>query len=200
MRTSTRSARRAPTAVTSPLWSTRSSFAWSSIGMSPISSRKSVPPAASRKRPGRDSIAPVKAPRSWPNSSLSSSSRGIAAALTATKGPAARPLAAWMRARDQLLAGAALAGDEHRHVAARHAADRLEELEQRGARARPAARPPRCGPRPRAAGRAPRARARASAAPSPPAPAPPRCRTASPGSRARRASSPRPRSRTCSAR
>jgi len=33
-------------------------------------------------------------------------------------------------ARDQLLAGAALAGDQHRHVAARHAADGLEGVEQ----------------------------------------------------------------------
>ena len=32
--------------------------------------------------------APVKAPRSWPNSSLSSSSRGIAAQLTLTNAPA----------------------------------------------------------------------------------------------------------------
>ena len=130
MRTSTRSVRREPTAVTSPLWSVRSSFACSSVGMSPISSRKSVPPEASRKRPGRASIAPVKAPRSWPNSSLSSRSRGIAAELTATKGPALRALAACSAARDQLLAGAALAGHQHRHVAARHAPDGLEGLEQ----------------------------------------------------------------------
>ncbi len=96
MRTSTISALRPPTGVTSPDCSTRSSFACRSSGMSPISSRKSVPPLASRKRPAREFVAPVKAPRSWPKSSLSSSSRGIAAALTATKGPSARGLAAWM--------------------------------------------------------------------------------------------------------
>jgi hypothetical protein len=38
----------------------------------------------------------VKAPRSCPNSSLSSSSPGIAAELRATKGSAARALALWM--------------------------------------------------------------------------------------------------------
>ena len=35
-------------------------------------------------------MAPVKAPRSWPNSSLSISSRGIAAMLMATNGPLRR--------------------------------------------------------------------------------------------------------------
>ena len=35
-------------------------------------------------------VAPVKAPFSWPNSSLSISSRGIAAMLIATNGPARR--------------------------------------------------------------------------------------------------------------
>ena len=64
--------------------------------MSPISSRNSVPPAASRKRPLRVCTAPVNAPRSWPKSSLSSSSRGMAAVLMATKGPSARGPALWI--------------------------------------------------------------------------------------------------------
>ncbi len=55
--------------------------------MSPISSRNSVPPSACSKRPRRSVCAPVKAPRSWPNSSLSSRSFGIAAVLMATNGP-----------------------------------------------------------------------------------------------------------------
>jgi len=58
--------------------------------MSPISSRNSVPPSACSKRPRRMVCAPVKAPRSWPNSSLSSRSLGMAAVLMATKGPPAR--------------------------------------------------------------------------------------------------------------
>ena len=58
--------------------------------MSPISSRNSVPPSACSKRPRRDACAPVKAPRSWPKSSDSSRSFGIAAVLIATNGPAAR--------------------------------------------------------------------------------------------------------------
>ena len=55
--------------------------------MSPISSRNSVPPSACSKRPRRIVCAPVNAPRSWPNSSLSSRSFGIAAVLIATNAP-----------------------------------------------------------------------------------------------------------------
>ena len=49
--------------------STRSRRVCRSNGMSPISSRNSVPPSACSKRPRRIVCAPVKAPRSWPNSS-----------------------------------------------------------------------------------------------------------------------------------
>ncbi len=52
---------------------------------SPISSRKSVPLSACSKRPMRRVSAPVKAPFSWPKSSLSSSVSGMAAQLTVTK-------------------------------------------------------------------------------------------------------------------
>ena len=55
--------------------------------MSPISSRKRVPPCACSKRPRWRPCAPVNAPRSWPNSSDSSSSGGTAGVLTAMKGP-----------------------------------------------------------------------------------------------------------------
>ena len=58
--------------------------------MSPISSRNSVPPSACSKRPRRMVCAPVKAPRSWPNNSLSSKSLGMAAVLIATNGPLVR--------------------------------------------------------------------------------------------------------------
>ena len=52
--------------------STRSSLTCISGGRSPTSSRSSVPPPAASKRPVRLRSAPVKAPFSWPNSSLSS--------------------------------------------------------------------------------------------------------------------------------
>ena len=60
--------------------------------MSPTSSRKIVPPSARSKAPARSSTAPVKAPRSWPNSSLSIMPSGRAAQFTATKGPSLRGL------------------------------------------------------------------------------------------------------------
>ncbi len=64
--------------------------------MSPISSRKSVPPAASSKRPRRAPVAPVKLPRAWPKSSDSSIPSAIAPQSTAMNGPALCADAAWM--------------------------------------------------------------------------------------------------------
>ena len=61
-----------------------------------ISSRNSVPPAAISNLPGLLCCAPVKAPFSYPNSSLSTSVSGIAPQSTGTKGPSARRLALWM--------------------------------------------------------------------------------------------------------
>ena len=55
--------------------------------ISAISSRKSVPSWANSKQPSRRSRAPVNAPFSWPNISLSSKVSGMAEQLTATKGP-----------------------------------------------------------------------------------------------------------------
>jgi hypothetical protein len=55
-------------------------------GMSPSSSRKSVPPSASSNLPRR-AATPVATPPSIPNSSLSSSDSGSAAQLSATSGP-----------------------------------------------------------------------------------------------------------------
>src|SRR5580698_8234628 len=64
--------------------------------MSPISSRKSVPPSAIWNRPLVCAHAPVKAPLSWPNSSLSSKVLGIAAQLRDTKRCLRRGLASWI--------------------------------------------------------------------------------------------------------
>ena len=54
----------------------------------------------------------------------------MAAQLMATKGPSARGLSACKRTREQLLAGAALAFDEHRRVARRRALQRERDLLQ----------------------------------------------------------------------
>jgi hypothetical protein len=96
--------------------------------MSPISSRKMVPPSQSSNLPIRWPVAPVKEPFSWPKSSLSIRLSGMAAQLTAMKGLARTVAVLPDGARDQLLAGAALAGDHHRHVARGHLADDLEDL------------------------------------------------------------------------
>ena len=83
----------APTGSTSRSDSTRSSRACSASGMSPISSRNSVPPSASAIRPRLPlGEAPEKLPGRWPNSSLSIRCSGIAAQFTATKGRARRSL------------------------------------------------------------------------------------------------------------
>jgi len=65
-------------------------------GRSPISSRKMVPPSASSKRPNRLAMAPLKAPFSWPNSSLSTNPAGKAAQLTLMSGLSLRLLVEWM--------------------------------------------------------------------------------------------------------
>ena len=57
---------------------------------SPISSRNSVPPSAISTSPSLRSRASEKAPRSCPNSSLSTSVSGIAEQLSSTNGPPAR--------------------------------------------------------------------------------------------------------------
>ena len=89
-RTSTLIERLPPTRSNSRSCSTRSSLAWNDGEMSPISSRNSVPLWACSKRPLRSPSAPVKAPRSWPKSSLSSSDSVSAAQLTLMKGASLR--------------------------------------------------------------------------------------------------------------
>ena len=58
--------------------------------VSPISSRKRVPPAAARMMPGKCSLAPVKEPRRWPKSCESSMSFGVALQLKGRKVLSAR--------------------------------------------------------------------------------------------------------------
>ena len=55
-----------------------------------------MPPSACSKRPRRCATAPEKAPFSWPNSSLSTSSAGTAAQFIFTKGWARRGDSSWM--------------------------------------------------------------------------------------------------------
>ena len=103
MRTSTFTGLRPPTASTAPSCSARSSFTCAASGSSPTSSRNSVPPEASTNLPMWRSVAPVKAPFSWPNRIDSTRLSGIAPQLTATNGFALRSPLPWMaRANNSL--------------------------------------------------------------------------------------------------
>ena len=89
-RTLTLRARTSPTRRISRASRARSSFGCSSSGSSPISSRKTVPPSAASKAPTRSRSAPVKAPRTCPNSSLSTSAGEMAPQSTMMNGLSAR--------------------------------------------------------------------------------------------------------------
>ena len=91
-RTSTGTCRFEPSGSTIRSWMTRRSLACSGNGMASISSRKTVPPSACSRRPTRFAAAPVKAPRSCPNISLSKMVSGTAAQLMATNGRCRRLL------------------------------------------------------------------------------------------------------------
>ena len=83
-----------PTGSNSRSCNARSSLTCSRGLAVAISSRNSVPPSASRNLPGLSVVAPVKAPLTWPNSSLSSRFSGSAPQATSTNGPPLRPPAA----------------------------------------------------------------------------------------------------------
>ena len=155
-RTSTRRVREEPTRSNSPVSSTRSSFGCRPTGTFAISSRKSVPPSASSKRPARSTFASVKAPLTWPNSSLSKTPSESPPAFTVTSGRAARGRHRVQGRGDRPLAGAVLAGDQHVRVRGPHALDQLQHRAHRLASRRSAAagsrRAARCS-RPPAAGR-----------------------------------------------
>ena len=68
-----------------------------------------MPPSARSNAPTCGRSAPVNAPRSCPNSSLSTSVGGSAPQSTVTNGPRARGPSSCDRSRDELLAGARLA-------------------------------------------------------------------------------------------
>ena len=111
----------------------RSSLACDASCRSPTSSRKIVPPSASSNLPRRSAAAPVNAPFSWPNSSLSISSVGIAAQLTLTNGPGRERALAMHVRREQFLARARLAREQHADVRPRHLRGLLDGLPERRA-------------------------------------------------------------------
>ena len=97
------------------------------------SSRRSRRGRSCRGRPPRTcrpffSVAPVNAPFSWPNSSLSSSVSVRAAQLRQTNGPSLARAGVVDGPGDQFLADAALAADQHGRVGAGHPADLALDL------------------------------------------------------------------------
>jgi DNA-binding NtrC family response regulator len=96
IRTSTSTGCSPPSRKKAPSWMARSSLTCIAGPISPTSSRNRVPPSASSNFPRRCWLAPVKEPFSWPNSSLSINSCGMAAQLSLTKGWPLRRLFSWM--------------------------------------------------------------------------------------------------------
>ena len=79
-----------------------------------------MPPWASSKYPRRERVAPVKAPSSWPKSSLSIRLSGSAPQLTGTKGPDDRGSLEVQGLGQPLLADAGLAEEQERAVRPGH--------------------------------------------------------------------------------
>ena len=122
-----------PIRSTSPSCSTRSTFACVRRLMSPTSSRKIVPRCASSNLPICFSVAPVNEPFSWPNSSLSISSSGIAAQLTWTKASSARSELRWIARATSSLPTPLSPRDQHRGARGRGAPHRVPDLLERRA-------------------------------------------------------------------
>ena len=93
----------------------RNNLACIEKGISPISSKSKVPPSACTNNPLRSVRASVKAPLTWPNSSLSKSASGKAAQLMATNGRSRRA-AVVQGLGHEFLARAAFARDQYRDL------------------------------------------------------------------------------------
>ena len=119
MRTSVLIGVRPPTRVYSPSCSTRSSRVCASSGMSPISSRNSVPPSACSNCPAsrglRAGERALLVPEQLALDQLARDGRHV----HRDEWPGAPLAVVVQRASHQLLAGAALAGDHHGEVGVR---------------------------------------------------------------------------------
>src|SRR3990172_1114298 len=105
MRTSTEMSRVPPTRRKLFVSRIFRSFGWTVPAMSPISSRKTLPPSATSRRPRFIVLASVKAPRSWPKSSESSRFSLSPAQLISMKGLSRRALLPWIARATRSLPG-----------------------------------------------------------------------------------------------
>ena len=88
-----------------------------------------MPPSACMNLPSLSPAAPVNAPATCPNSSLSRSVSGSAPQAISTNGLLRRAAAAVDGPGDERFAGAAFAGDQHRSSGVGDAVDHVEDLE-----------------------------------------------------------------------
>ena len=132
-RTSTLIVRDDPSRSTSPSWSTRSTLACVLALMSPTSSRKIVPAV------GHLELADLLFGRAGERAALVAEELGLdqlfrnGRAVDLHEPLFGAQAVAMDRARDELLADAALAEDQHRRVGRRRAADLVHDLFERGA-------------------------------------------------------------------
>src|SRR5262249_12698449 len=124
-----------PTGRISLPWSARRSLAWSASGISPISSRKSVPPSASWKLPRRSATPPGAGggdgPRGADHLGLEQVG-GDGGAVHGDERRARAPRGEVEHAGELLLAHAGLAEEKHGHVAVQERPHPAVELEHGG--------------------------------------------------------------------
>ena len=109
------------------------SLAWSSSFISPISSRKRVPSSASSKSPFLVAAAPVKAPFSYPNNSLSIRVSGKAAQLNINEGFGGSRTSPMNQGGGGRFSGSGLTDNQYHVAGAGGAADVFVELYHCGA-------------------------------------------------------------------
>ena len=126
--TSTRRGSSEPTRCTSPSSSTRSSLACTVSGSSPISSRNSVPPSASLEQPRLVVGGAGERAAHVPEQLALEQRLDDRRAVDGDEAPVAARAGAMQRARDELLAGAGLAGDRARCARAAPAGGSAEQL------------------------------------------------------------------------
>ena len=106
-------------------------FACVSMVIVPISSRKSVPPSATSKRPFLDATALVNAPLTWPKSVDSRRSGGVDPGIDRDKRPVASRRVQVNRLRDKLFSRTALALNQNRRAAGRDLRNEVKDLKHR---------------------------------------------------------------------
>ncbi len=90
-----------------------------------------MPPCAASNRPTRRRAAPVNAPASWPNSSLSSTEGDKRSAVELDERPAPTRGQEVDARRGEFLAGAALADEQDGPLDLGHAGELLLEIEEK---------------------------------------------------------------------